>query len=50
LGDVASILATGCEGHLVKPCSAEALLGLVADLASSRRDQAANGAARAAVA
>ncbi len=32
--------ASGCEGYLVKPCSAEALLGLVTELAKRRRDHA----------
>jgi CheY-like chemotaxis protein len=36
----AAVLASGCEGHLVKPCSAADLLGLVSDLALSRREQA----------
>jgi CheY-like chemotaxis protein len=45
--DVAAIRASGCDGHLVKPCSTEALLGLVTDLATTRRDQAVLGDARA---
>ena len=45
--DVAAIRASGCEGHLVKPCSTEALFGLVTDLAMIRRDQASLGQARA---
>jgi CheY-like chemotaxis protein len=50
--DYAAVLASGCEGHLVKPCSAEALLGLVSDLAMSRRDQASasRAGARASIA
>jgi CheY-like chemotaxis protein len=37
--DLAAVAASGCEGHLVKPCSAEALLGLIADVATRNRDQ-----------
>ena len=39
--DLAAIRASGCEGHLVKPCSAEALVELLTDLARSHRDQVA---------
>jgi CheY-like chemotaxis protein len=37
--DVAAMLACGCEAHLVKPCPAETLLGLVTGLAMRRRDE-----------
>jgi CheY-like chemotaxis protein len=45
--DVAAIQASGCEGHLVKPCSTETLVRLVTDLAMTRRDQASLGDTRA---
>jgi CheY-like chemotaxis protein len=48
--DVAKVQASGCEGHLVKPCSADALLGLVTDLALSRRDLVASADVRASLA
>jgi CheY-like chemotaxis protein len=47
--DIAKVRASGCEGHLVKPCSADALLGLIADLALSRRDRVDSGAARTSI-
>jgi CheY-like chemotaxis protein len=45
--DVAAMRESGCEGYLVKPCSAEDVLGLVTALAMSRRDQAITVEARA---
>ena len=48
--DIAAMRASGCEGHLVKPCSAESLLGLVTDLARSRRGQTGSDDARASIA
>jgi CheY-like chemotaxis protein/signal transduction histidine kinase len=45
--DDAALAASGCEGHLVKPCSAGALLGLVADVARSGRVPPAEGGAGA---
>ena len=36
----AEVKAIGCEGHLVKPCSADGLLELVTALARSRTDRA----------
>jgi len=47
---VAAMLASGCDGHLVKPCSAETLLGLVTDLAMSRRAEVSGGEVRASTA
>jgi CheY-like chemotaxis protein len=48
--DLARVRASGCEGHLVKPCSADALLALVTDLARGRRDLEVRGATRASIA
>jgi CheY-like chemotaxis protein len=45
--DVEAIRASGCEGHLIKPCSTEALVGLVTNLAMTRRNHASAGDARA---
>jgi CheY-like chemotaxis protein len=46
--DRAAVLASGCEGHLVKPCSAEALLGLVTALAMRNRASGADARASSA--
>ncbi len=47
--DMAAMRGSGCAGHLLKPCAADDLVGLVTSVARSRRDQAtSNGeAARA---
>jgi CheY-like chemotaxis protein len=37
--DLAELRASGCDGHLVKPCSADALLELVSSLACEARDK-----------
>jgi CheY-like chemotaxis protein len=36
---VETMRACGCEGHLVKPCTAEDLLGLITELATRRADE-----------
>jgi CheY-like chemotaxis protein len=48
--DVAAMQASGCDGRLVKPCSADDLLGLINELAMSRRDQGSSGEPRASTA
>jgi len=40
--DAAQIRASGCDGHLVKPCSADELIGLLTSLARGRRVQSAS--------
>jgi two-component system CheB/CheR fusion protein len=37
---VAAMQSSGCDGHLVKPCSADGLLGLITELAKKRGDRA----------
>ena len=39
--DMADMKAIGCEWHLVKPCAADELVGLVTSLGLSGRDRAA---------
>ncbi len=39
--DMAAVQASGCDGHLVKPCSADALIELVTSLGLRRRVQMA---------
>jgi CheY-like chemotaxis protein len=40
--DRAEVQASGCEGHLVKPCSADDLVELVTSLALGRRGERAD--------
>jgi CheY-like chemotaxis protein len=47
--DVAAMRATGCDGYLAKPCSAETLLGLIKDVAAGRRSSPSGEDARAAM-
>jgi len=39
--DIAAVQASGCDGHLVKPCSADDLVELVTSIGLRRRVQAA---------
>jgi CheY-like chemotaxis protein len=47
---LAMIRASGCDGHLVKPSSVDALLGLITELAMSRRDPADGADAQVSIA
>ena len=40
--DMAEVQASGCDGHLVKPCSADDLVDLINSLGLRRKDNAAS--------